>query len=500
MSEYLIYLRKSRQDDPLETVEQVLLKHEIVLQEYALQTFGYRIPDKDIYREVVSGETIDGRPMIKKLFSRIENETIQGVLVMDISRLTRGDLFDMGTVVHAFLYTDTKIITPAKAYDLSDKYDRKFFEMELSKGSDYLDYTKEILVRGRLASKRRGNWIHNTAPYGYDRVKVGKDWTLAINEKEAYYVRLAFELYNEGLGAYSIMNRIEALGARPRKAEHFSEAVIRQMLTNEAYIGKIRINERTQVRLLENGKIIKKRIRHKDYELVDGKHEAIISEDLFYAVQARRGSVSKEAGGKELKNIWAGLIKCGVCGTAMVRVDFVKNGVATRKPRLKCKYQRTCSNMSHNIDEVHEAIVAQLKQSLEDFSVKVEQNGHEAIAEREALIASLNSDLAAAKKKQEVICEYLETGVYTVDMFVARNNKLKEEIERLEAAIAAAEREVPAMRSMNDQLVTFHQTLDMLDDDSISPKVKNLFLKKIINVIYYKKDASGVSLDVHLHV
>ena len=39
MSEYIMYLRKSRQDEPNETVEEVLKKHEIQLQEYALNNF-----------------------------------------------------------------------------------------------------------------------------------------------------------------------------------------------------------------------------------------------------------------------------------------------------------------------------------------------------------------------------------------------------------------------------------------------------------------------------
>ena len=34
---WLIYLRKSRQDDPNETVEEVLSKHETMLQEWAMR-------------------------------------------------------------------------------------------------------------------------------------------------------------------------------------------------------------------------------------------------------------------------------------------------------------------------------------------------------------------------------------------------------------------------------------------------------------------------------
>lgn len=500
MSEYLMYLRKSRQDDPNETVEEVLMKHEIQLQEYALKNFGYKIPDKDIYREVCSAETIQDRPKIQELFKRMEKEHIKGVLVIDSARLTRGDLFDCGTVCHAFMYTSTLVITPTKIYDLNDKYDKKFFEMELTRNSDFLDYTKEILNRGRLASKRRGNWIHTDAPYGFTRVKIGKDWTLKINEAEAIYVRMAFEMYAEGSGCYVIMNKMEELGAKPRKAEHFSEGIIRQMLKNEVYIGKIRIGERSTAKVMENGKIIKKRLRHDNYELVEGKHDKIISEELFYKVQNRRKSISHERPNLELKFIWAGLIKCGKCGKAIEQVIYIKQGVEYRKSRVRCKSLRCCDNMSHNYDEVHDALVAKLKEQLEDFTVKVEHNNQDKIKEHEVLLETLNKQIEDIEKKQAAICEYLESGVYTVDMFVSRNNKLEDEKKRIQEAIDNANIEIPNMKAMHEQLITFHQVLGMLDEKSISAKVKNSFLKQIVKVVYYTKDESGITLDMTLKV
>ena len=69
---WLLYLRKSRQDDPNETVEEVLEKHEIQLQEWAERELGERIPEENIYREIVSGESIDAREEIKKVLARIE--------------------------------------------------------------------------------------------------------------------------------------------------------------------------------------------------------------------------------------------------------------------------------------------------------------------------------------------------------------------------------------------------------------------------------------------
>ena len=165
--EVLIYLRKSRSDSPDETVEEVLARHERQLQEYAVRSYGLPVPEQNIYREVVSGETIEDRPEVQKVLARIENPDIKGVLIIEPQRLSRGDWEDGGRILSSFRYSYTLIITPHKTYDLQDKFDYKFFKMELSQGNDYLEYTKEILNRGRIASVREGNFIGSIAPFGY---------------------------------------------------------------------------------------------------------------------------------------------------------------------------------------------------------------------------------------------------------------------------------------------------------------------------------------------
>ena len=100
--EQLLYLRKSRQDDPNETVEEVLAKHEIQLQEYAEREFGGRIPEENIYREIASGESIATREEIKKVLARIEDPTIKSVIVIEPARLSRGDLGDCDKIIKSF--------------------------------------------------------------------------------------------------------------------------------------------------------------------------------------------------------------------------------------------------------------------------------------------------------------------------------------------------------------------------------------------------------------
>ena len=68
---YLMYLRKSRADDSSMTVQEVLERHETMLQEYCKEHFGAELEERYIYREVVSGETISDRPEIQKVLEYI---------------------------------------------------------------------------------------------------------------------------------------------------------------------------------------------------------------------------------------------------------------------------------------------------------------------------------------------------------------------------------------------------------------------------------------------
>ena len=212
-SRLVAYLRKSRADGE-ETVEEVLAKHERILQDYVTNTWGVPLPDSKIFREVQSGETIAARPVMQQLIGMVQRKEVDGVLVVELQRLSRGDLLDVGTLSQLFLYTGCVILTPTRTWNLSDEYDKRFFEMELMHGNDYLEYTKRIMGRGRERSVRDGNYIGSRPPYGYERVFVDKRPTLAIVPNEAEIVRMIFALYTEvdHLGPTRIANRLNEMG------------------------------------------------------------------------------------------------------------------------------------------------------------------------------------------------------------------------------------------------------------------------------------------------
>ena len=485
MSEkYLMYLRKSRADGEHETVEEVLGRHYRILQDYAAAKLGGAIPEELIYREVVSGETIQDRPEMKKLLERIQSDEITGVLVVDPQRLSRGDLSDCGTIIRAFRYTDTLIITPPKTYDLGDKFDRKFFEMELMRGNDYLEYVKEIMLRGRIASVNEGNFIGSVSPYGYDKVKDGKSYTLIPNE-EADTVRLIYELWTvNGLGTTTIANRLNALHIKPRKSELWSSASIRDMLRNPVYIGKIRWNWRKTIKKYEDGELVSSRPKSKkeDWILVDGKHEGIISEEVYNASLARFGSLPKVKAASGLCNPFAGIMHCS-CGRPMIYQPQRKSA-----PRLHCAYQMRCGNRSATYEEVEEEVIRALRAFLADIAELLEGKVNNTPSAHTAVASALHKELNALETQQDRLYEFLEKGIYTSEIFVKRNAALAQRRQELQEAITAAESQEVTEVDYRQRAVALAESIDILENKSASAEEKNRLLRTVIKDIVYHRE------------
>ena len=104
--EILMYLRKSRADDPLLTVAEVLARHESRLDEWAERNLGALVPPENRYKEIVSGESISERGEFQKVLKLVESPAIKAVLVVDVSRLGRPDTAEIGLISKIFRYTN----------------------------------------------------------------------------------------------------------------------------------------------------------------------------------------------------------------------------------------------------------------------------------------------------------------------------------------------------------------------------------------------------------
>ena len=434
---YIIYLRKSRADNPDESVEEVLAKHEAELQEIAERELGGRIPENCIFREVVSGETIEERPEMRRVLAAIENPAVKAVLVVDAQRLSRGDLEDCGKVVNAFRYTGTQVITASMPYDLTNKMERKFFEQELLRGNDYLEYTKEILLRGRIRAVKKGAFIGNCAPFGYDKAMIDGVHSLKPNEN-ADAVKLAFDLYvNQGKTYLEIARHLDAIGVKPMRGKLWEKCSVKNMLKNEHYAGYVRFGGKKTEKVFENGLLVKKRgipVNAEDVIIAPGKHQALVSQETYDAAQSKIYNHPRKHPDKTLKNPLAGLCFCSMCGRTMTQHPYKH-----ARTRIECRHATCKGSKSAPLDEVVAAVAFALEnEQLPELETKLKNNEGKSFNIQQKQLQKMKAELEEMQEQEQRQYEFLEKKLYTEEVFVQRNKKLHAEMEALKTRIYEA--------------------------------------------------------------
>lgn len=490
---YLMYLRKSRADDPNETVEEVLSKHEARLQEFMQRRFGYKIPEENIYREVCSAESIADRAEIKKILSRIEDTEVEGVVVADVPRLSRGDLGDCNVIITRFRYTKTLVLTDTMTFDLEDKRDRQYFQDELLRGAYYLDYIKEVLRKGREgAVQNRGCFIGTRAPYGYNKIKIGKNHTLEPN-KDADVVRLIFEWYvNEGLTFYQIACRLNSMSIPSPKGGKWKKETVSVILKNPHYDGKVTYGAKKTTTFIENGELVRKKIAQENYIIVEGIHPAIVDHDIFVKAQEKRVNNPSAKVGYELKNPFAGILKCAKCGKTIVYHPY-----KTAENRLKCREK--CGK-TVKMSEVEKAVIIALEQAeLPNLEAKLKNDDGNAYKIKKALLAKLEKELEDYKVQEDRQYEFLETGRYTEEVFEKRNTILRDKMEACKTQIRETQLSMPKQIDYGEKIVSLKNAIEALKSD-ISPAQKNKILKAIVEKIEIETWGTNKRNDVHFNL
>lgn len=496
--ETLEYGRKSRFDDPLLSIEETLAKHAQMLEEYAIENLGGPIPPENKYMEVASSESIDKRPELLRMLKAIENPKVKAILIVDVQRLSRGDLEDAGRLIRLIRYSNTCVITPMRTYDLRDEYDRDAFERELKKGNEYLEYYKKIQARGKLGSVKDGNYIGSVAPYGFNRVTKGegKDTchTLEENKAEADVVRMIFDWYcNENIGTTAICRRLEHMGIKTKEGKpHWKSSIIYSMLENVHYIGQVRWNWRKTVKIIEDQEIkrLRPKAKVKEYLVFEGKHDGIVSKELFERAKEIRGTKPKTRTDTTLKNPLSGLMYCK-CGAKIGYNTYTKNGEEYAPPKLVCNNQVHCKTGSADFKDVIDYVCRSLKDCIEDFEVLVENDQGDSSKLHKKLIDNLEAKQKELEERELSQWRTQSDPDPSVRMpphiFQQLNKELLAEKEEIKKALCEAYESFPQPVDYETKILKFTDALNALEDPNISAKAKNRYLKDIVERIDYER-------------
>ena len=268
-----------------------------------------------------SGKSIEGRPAFKKMLSDIGNGLeIDYILVYKLSRFGRNAADILNSLEYVQSY-GVNLICIEEGIDSSQTSGKLLISVLSAVAEIERENIIEQTMNGRREKARQGGWNGGFAPYGYYL----KDNQLLIEESEAAAIRIIFEKFagsDIGYGGIAKYLNLQGIKKIPRQngtLENWSGHLVRQILDNPVYCGKIAYGRRTREKV-KGTKNEYKQVHAEDYILEDGQHEGIVSEELWQKVHAKRvatGIKQPSKTGKDRSHLLTGVLKCPLCGSPM---------------------------------------------------------------------------------------------------------------------------------------------------------------------------------------
>ena len=208
------------------------------------------------------------RPAVQRLMADIKQGLVDIVVVYKVDRLTRS-LADFAKIVEALDGHGASFVSVTQQFNTTTSMGRLTLNVLLSFAQFEREVTGERIRDKIAASKRKGIWMGGTVPFGYDI----KDRQLVVNDTEAETVRRVFDRYLElrcvslltaelrrdgVVSKVKVSRRGNQSGGKP-----FERGALYHLLQNKVYLGMV----------------CHKGTAH------PGQHSAIVSQDLWDAVQ-----------------------------------------------------------------------------------------------------------------------------------------------------------------------------------------------------------------------
>lgn len=507
IQKYAIYLRKSRADVEAEKLGEgeTLARHKKILTELAARKGLYV---EKIYHEIISGETIAARPEIQKLIEDCYAGKYKGIIIVEVTRLSRGNQGDAQTILDCLKYSNRNngvlVITPTKVYDVAhSQEDEEFMEFELFMSRREYKMIQKRMDRGRKQAVVEGNYMGSYRPYGYDILKTKTGRTLIPNPEEAPFVTQMFEwTVKENLTPGKIARRLDAMGVPTYTGEpEWNGGTIKTILANPTYTGKVRWNDRMQVKTMVDGELVTSRPRsnHTDhYMLYDGKHKAhaLVDEETFKAASERFYS-DKTKGNLKLANPLAGILVCKNCQKVMVYQSYKKR--ADTAPRILHRQSKVCKVKSVVAQDVMNAVVHALKLYIEDFELKVDNLPDVDENTISGQIEALQTELRKVEKKMAKLFDAWEDEKITDNEFVQRKQVNTDKIESIKKQMDDLEDSIPEKEEYEEKILMLSDAMNSLLDESLDAEIKNEYLKAIIRKIEFcRENNDEFILDLYL--
>lgn len=447
------------------------------IREYAEKNDIY-IPDGFIFiDEGISGRKAEKRPDFMKMISlaKTKPKPFDLILVWKFSRFARNR--EDSIVYKSMLRKQCGIDVVSISEQIGEDKTSILIEALLEAMDEYYSINLAEEVKRGMNEKFSRGGVVSQPPFGY---KMG-DGVFIPDEEAAPIVKMIYEDFVSGVGIRKIAMKLNDIGVLSTKGNRFENRTVEYILCNPTYIGKLRRNP--------NGRDNCDRFHQSpDTIIIDGKHEPIISKELYQAAKEKlrehKMRYVRNSQQKKTDFMLRGLVRCSFCGSTLVQ--------AVKGKSLQChKYARGQCELSHSItiSKMNEAVLKKLGSDLESCEFEFEIR-KKTVNET----YSINSILLEKEyKRLERVKEAFEAGIDSLEEYKLNKGRIQSRITHLEKNVQkpSAEEYTGKMKASISDILT------LLQDNSVSENQKNTLLRSIISGIVFDKTNMTIQIRYH---
>lgn len=450
-----------------------------LLLEYAKKN-GMVLPEENIYTDDgISGRKAAKRPGFMALISAAKSKPkpFDVILVWKFSRFARNQ--EESIVYKSMLRKNCGIEVVSISEQLPDGEFGSLIERIIEWMDEYYSIRLSGEVRRGMTERVRQGGAVSTAPIGY----IYKDKKLVIEPTEAEVVRMIYRDFLGGSAMIAIAKKLNDLGIKTKRGGTWENRTVRYVLTNPVYIGKVRWSpEGTNDYHKTTG-------WSEDTMLVDGEHEAILSEEVFSAAQEaveahvrRYKSSTGISQREEVSTMLQGLVKCSSCGGTLSRSGKGMNCV--RYIHGKCK-----SSHYITLTKLEDLILTAVESQMNNLQAEIVRRTLPVLADQTAM-------LEQQLKREETILEkcreaYL-AGVDTIEEYRENKAASQARIERIRSLLA--EQKTPKPVDVKAFAERNRPVVAMMRDEKLSEAEKNKLLRSFVDHIIFDNKTKTVTI------
>jgi len=417
----------------------------------------------------LSGKT-DDRPDFRRMISDSSKKQFQYIIVWKLDRFSRNRI-DSAMNKHELKKNGVKVVSAME--NISDNPEGKLLEGIIESVAEYYSGNlAQNVKRGMRETILKGSHTGGTTPFGFKSIVDGDKRKLVADEHKAPIIRYVFEEYAKGTSKKKIMQELTARGVLNYDGNPLTLSCLQNTLKNPKYIGKYMY----------------------DGEEVPGACEALISEEIFDAVQAKLENAKQAPAAKKARQdyLLQGKAFCGHCGARLIGESGAnRHGkIYNYYTCAKRKKYHTCEKKNEKKDYLEWYVVEQtVEYVLSEPRIEYIADCVIEAYDKEFNDTQINESERNIKKIDKEVANLINAIAVSPGKAAA---KLAEKIEVLETQKADIELNLVTLRIANGNRFTREQLIKWLKSfcagDKADVKYQRRIIDLFVNSVYVYDD------------